>query len=139
MISSRFLRFLLTGGIAAIINLGSRYILNMFMSFEAAVAVAFLFGVSTAYVLNRLFVFSESGRAISTEFRRFVTVNLAALALVWAISVGLAVVVFPAIGFRWQSDLIAHFIGVISPTALSYFAHRDYTFRSADVRRAGGV
>jgi putative flippase GtrA len=139
MTSSRFFRFLLTGGTAAIVNLGSRYVLNMFMSFEAAVAVAFLFGVSTAYVLNKLFVFSGSGWAISTEFRRFVTVNLVALALVWAISVGLAVVVFPAIGFRWQSDLIAHFIGVISPTVLSYFAHRDYTFRSADVRGAGGV
>src|ERR1700710_2718091 len=102
MISTQFVRFLLTGGMAAIVNLGSRYALNAFMSFEAAVALAFLFGVSTAYVLNRLFVFSKSGLSVTTEFRRFVMVNLVALVLVWGVSVGLAVIVFPAIGFRWQ-------------------------------------
>ena len=90
MTSSRFVRFLLTGGFAALVNLGSRYLLNQYMSFEAAVAVAYLFGVVTAYLLARLFVFEKSGHAIATEFRRFVIVNIVSLAVVWSVSVGLA-------------------------------------------------
>ena len=70
------------------------------MSFEAAVAMAYLFGMVTAYVLARVFVFEKSGLAVATEFRRFVIVNLLSLAIVWVVSVGLAFYVFPAVGFR---------------------------------------
>ena len=37
---TRFLRFVVTGGLAALVNLASRYLLNFFMSFPVAVAVA---------------------------------------------------------------------------------------------------
>ena len=129
MISSRFVRFLLTGGCAAIVNLGSRYALNLFMSFEAAVAVAFLFGVTSGFALAKIFVFDRSGLAVATEFRRFVLVNLLALAIVWSVSVGLAFYIFPAVGFRWHPEDVAHFIGVLSPSVAAYFAHKHYTFR----------
>jgi putative flippase GtrA len=136
MMSGRFVRFLLTGGFAALVNVASRYVLNEYMTFEASVAVAYLFGVVTAYLLARIFVFESSGRAVATEFRRFVVVNALSLALVWGISVGLAVYLFPTLGFRWHPDTIAHFIGVASPAVVSYFAHKHYTFRVADVSRA---
>ena len=132
MTSGRFVRFLLTGGFAALVNLVSRYILNQYMSFEAAVALAYLFGMVTAYALARLFVFERSGQAIATEFWRFVLVNLISAAVVWGVSVGLAVYLFPAIGFRWRPDTVAHFIGVASPTVIAYFAHKHFTFRAAD-------
>jgi putative flippase GtrA len=133
VISSRFVRFLLTGSCAALVNLGSRYELNRFMSFEAAVALAYLFGMVTAYFLARVFVFDRSGLAVATEFRRFVVVNLLSLAIVWVVSVGLAVYVFPAIGFHWCAEDVAHLIGVLSPSVVAYFAHKHYTFRGADV------
>ena len=132
MISSRFIRFLLTGGCAALVNLGSRYVLNLFMSFEAAVAVAYLFGMVTAYLLAKIFVFDKSGLAVATEFRRFAIVNLLSLAIVWVVSVGLAVYVFPAVGFRWHAEDVAHFIGVLSPSVVAYFAHKNYTFRGGE-------
>ena len=137
MMSGRFVRFLLTGGFAALVNVASRYVLNEYMTFEAAVAVAYLFGVVTAYLLARIFVFESSGRAVATELRRFVFVNALSLALVWGISVGLAVYLFPTLGFRWHADTIAHFIGVASPAVVSYYAHKHYTFRVAGVSRAG--
>jgi putative flippase GtrA len=137
MMSGHFVRFLLTGGFAALVNVASRYALNEYMTFEAAVAVAYLFGVVTAYLLARIFVFESSGRAVATEFRRFVLVNALSLALVWGISVGLAVYLFPTLGFRWHADTIAHFIGVASPAVVSYYAHKHYTFRVAGVSGAG--
>ena len=133
MMSRRFMRFLLTGGFAALVNLGSRYLLNQYMSFEAAVAMAYLFGVVTAYLLARLFVFEKSGHKIATEFRRFAVVNIISLAVVWSVSVGLAVYLFPYLGFHWHAEAVAHFIGVASPTLIAYFAHKHYTFRAADI------
>ena len=126
--SAEFLRFLVTGGLAAVVNLASRYGLNRFMPFEVAVVVAYLAGMTTAYILARLFVFQASGRSVASEFRRFVLVNVVALVLVWLISVGLAQFVFPAIGFIWHADDISHLIGVMAPVVTSYFGHRLYTF-----------
>jgi putative flippase GtrA len=98
------------------------------MSFEAAVVVAYLLGMTTAYLLARRFVFDASGRSIASEVRRFVLVNIAALGFVWVISVGLARVVFPAINMTWHAEDIAHLIGVLAPAVTSYFGHRFYTF-----------
>ena len=123
-----FARFLVTGGIAAMINIGSRYLLNMFMRFEFAVIVAYLAGMAAAYILARMFVFEASGRSVASEAQRFVVVNLFALTLVWSISVATARVVFPSIGFTWHADDLAHFIGVTAPAVASYFGHRFYTF-----------
>ena len=124
----QFLKFLVTGGIAALVNLLSRYALNHVMSFEAAVVLAYLLGMATAYLLARRFVFDASGRSVASEVRRFVLVNLVALGFVWVISVGLARVVFPAIGMTWHADDIAHLIGVLAPAVTSYVGHRFYTF-----------
>ncbi len=124
----RFLKFLVTGGIAALVNLLSRYALNYLMPFEAAVVVAYLLGMVTAYLLARRFVFDASGRSVASEVRRFVLVNVVALGFVWTISVGLARFVFPAIAFTWHADDIAHLIGVLAPAVTSYVGHRFYTF-----------
>lgn len=129
--SRQFVKFLLTGGVAALVNLGSRYLLNEVVDFEVAVALAYLLGMVTAYVLARLFVFEASGRSVASEFKRFTIVNLFSLVLVWSISVGLARLVFPAIGFAWHADDVAHFIGVMAPAIASYFGHRFYTFASS--------
>jgi putative flippase GtrA len=139
----QFVRFLSTGGFAAAVNLFSRYQLNKVLSFEAAVALAYLIGMVTAYVLARVLVFQASGRSVAEEFRRFAIVNIFALILVWSISVGLAHYLFPAISFEWHADDIAHSIGVAAPAVVSYFGHRSYTFArvvsmtsAADPRRS---
>jgi putative flippase GtrA len=124
----QFLKFLLSGGTAALVNLVSRYVLNLVMPFEAAVVVAYFVGMIVAYLLMSRFVFGRSGRSVASEVRRFVAVNLVAFALVWAISVGLARIVFPELGLTWHADDIAHFIGVMVPAVTSYIGHRFYTF-----------
>jgi putative flippase GtrA len=111
----QFVRFLSTGGFAAAVNLFSRYQLNKVLSFEIAVALSYLIGMVTAYALARAFVFEASGRSVAAEFKRFAIINVFSLAFVWSISVALARHVFPAIGFQWHADDIAHFIGVGAP------------------------
>jgi putative flippase GtrA len=125
---ARFIRFMLTGGMAAMINLISRYLLNFVMSFASAVAVAYLFGMVTAYALGRRFVFERSGRSVADELWRFTAVNLIAAAQVWIISVGLGEYVFPASGLKWHPLDIAHLIGVAVPVFTSYLGHRHFSF-----------
>lgn len=125
---ARFVRFLITGGTAAIVNLVSCYWLDFLISFSSAVVAAYLIGMVTAYILGRLFVFERSGRTIADEFWRFTAVNMFAAAQVWTISVGLADYVFPASGFAWHPLDVAHLIGVAAPAYTSYLGHRHFSF-----------
>lgn len=128
ILAGEFGRFLLTGGVAAGVNVLSRWALSHIMAYEAAVVFAYLAGMVTAYLLTRTFVFARSGRAVADEALRFALVNLVALAQVWVVSVGLARLVFPATGFDWHAEDVAHLIGVAIPAVTSYFGHRHFSF-----------
>ncbi|MDB5415468.1 MAG: hypothetical protein JWR10_3803 [Rubritepida sp.] len=130
---AEFVRFVLTGGTAAAVNIGARMLLSLAMPYEAAVAVAYLIGMVTAYLLARRFVFAASGGGMGSEFSRFALINCVALVQVWLVSVGLARFVFPAIGYMFHPETTAHVIGVLSPIGISYLGHRRYSF----ARRGG--
>jgi len=127
----RLARFAVAGGIAAAVNLASRWVLSLALVYELAVAVAYLAGMTTAFLLNRAFVFERPQHDAAAQFLRFATVNALAFAQVWIVSVGLARIAFPAVGWRWQAETLAHAIGLVSPIATSYFGHKHYTFRAA--------
>ena len=124
----RFIAFLFTGGLAAGINVGSRLLLGLVMPYEAAVTVAYLIGMTAAFCLARMFVFASSGRSLHVEYGRFALVNVASLAQVLAVSIGLAKLVFPALHMTWNAELIAHVIGVLSPVLVSYQGHKRFSF-----------
>ena len=123
-----FRNFLLVGGIAAVANWGSRFAFQRVMDLNWAVVCAYLIGMTTAYVLSRIFVFEASGRKVADEAARFTFVNMFALGIVWIVTVGLARWAFPAIGFHWHAEAVAHGIGVLSPAVTSYLGHRHFTF-----------
>jgi putative flippase GtrA len=124
----RFILFLGAGGAAALVNILSRVALNLVMPYEVAIVVAYLVGMTTAYLLNKYFVFAASGRGVTSEYFRFALVNLAAVAQVWIVSVGLARLVFPAVGFAWHAETVAHVIGVAVPVFTSYLGHKHFSF-----------
>jgi putative flippase GtrA len=127
----QFVAFVLVGGFAAAVNVGSRLLLNRVMPYEAAILAAYLCGMATAYALNRRFVFAASGRGVGSELWRFTLVNLVAAAQVWAVSVGLARWIMPAVGFRWHAETVAHVVGVLAPVFTSYLAHKHFSFARA--------
>ena len=126
--SGRFAWFVLAGGAAAGVNILSRIALNWIMPYQVAIIFAYLCGMTTAYLLNKHFVFAASGRSIGAEYLRFALVNLAALAQVWVVSVGLARMIFPALNFSWHAETIAHVIGVAVPVFTSYLGHKHFSF-----------
>lgn len=125
---SQFAAFLVVGGTAAFVNIVSRYLLNVFFSYDIAIVIAYCIGITTAYTLNRAFVFTGS-RLSAGQYIRFVFVNIVMLGQVWAVSVGLAEYIFPWIGFTWYPHDFAHVIGVASPAVTSFFAHKYFSFR----------
>jgi putative flippase GtrA len=85
----------------------------------------------TAFLLARMFVFQGAGGSVHGQFARFALINAAALAQVLLVSLLLARAVFPAIGFVWQAEMVAHVIGVISPVVTSYVLHKRFSFGEA--------
>jgi putative flippase GtrA len=124
----QFLAFVLVGGFAAAVNVLARMAFNLTMPYEAAILLAYLCGMATAYALNRRFVFQASGRKVHSEMWRFALVNVVAAAQVWAVSVGLARWLMPVVGFHWHAETVAHVIGVMAPVFTSYLAHKHFSF-----------
>jgi putative flippase GtrA len=127
---ARFIRFLVSGGIAAGVNVLSRWLLDFVVIYEAAVGLAYIAGMTVAFVLARVFVFESEAGDAKGQYVRFALVNVVAFVQVWCVSVVLARLVFPAIGLTWQAETVAHMIGVVSPVVTSYLAHKRFSFRS---------
>lgn len=98
------------------------------MGYEAAVLIAYVIGMTVAFVLNRFFVFERSSDPTFHQFYRFCLVNAFAALQVFVISVSLANVILPALHVT-PAELIGHIVGVISPVATSYFLHKKYSFK----------
>lgn len=127
--SRQFLVFLLTGGIAAAVNFGSRILYNQWMGFSAAIVLAYITGMVTAFVLARLFVFRDSQRALHHSALYFVLVNGVAVLQTWAISLLLADWLLPALGVRQYMHELAHAAGVVVPVFTSYLGHKHLSFK----------
>jgi len=127
--SRQFLVFLLTGGLAAVVNFVSRIAYDIWVDFSTAIILAYLTGMITAFILARTFVFTESKTTLRRSVLLFSLVNLAAVAQTWLISMGLALFALPALGVSRFVPEIAHAVGVMVPAFTSYLGHKYWSFR----------
>ena len=127
-LSRQFLGFVLTGGIAAAVNFGSRILYNRWMDFSPAVVLAYLTGMVTAFILAKVFVFTRSRQSLQRSASFFVLVNLIAVAQTWLISMGLAFYLLPKLGVGQYVLEIAHAVGVAVPVFTSYLGHKRWSF-----------
>ena len=128
--SRQFGTFLVTGGIAALVNFLSRMLLGEWMSYSASILLAYLCGMVTAFLLARAFVFTESRRSTTQSVLWFVAVNILAVFQTWAIALILARHILPWAGVTSHAETIAHAVGIMVPVVSSYFGHKHLTFRS---------
>jgi len=127
--SRQFVFFVATGGTAAVVNFTSRIFYNQWLDYSSSIIVAYITGMMTAFVLARLFVFTESSQAWHRSAMGFTLVNIAAVVQTWVISMGLASYVLPGLGVTGFVPEIAHATGVIFPVFTSYLGHKYYSFR----------
>lgn len=124
----QFVMFLLISGFAAALNFGSRIVFSHFMPYPAAIFLAFCVGLSTAFVLGRLFVFQHAARPLHEQIVFFVLVNLLGLGLTLGVSLLLARWLLPSLGVVSHVEEIAHAAGIAAPILTSYFGHKHFSF-----------
>ena len=124
----RFSRFVVVGGVAALVNIGSRMLLGISWPYVPSIVMAYLIGMLTAFVLNRRFVFDGAGNALHQQAFWFVAVNIAALAQTLLVSLALSEWILPWAGWTSQPETVAHIIGVIVPVFTSYVGHKRWSF-----------
>ncbi len=129
-LSRQFVLFLITGGVAAAVNFGSRIAYNQVVDFSTAIVLAYITGMVTAFVLAKVFVFTDSSNSTSKSAVYFTLVNLAAVAQTWAVSMLLYLFVLDWFGVLHFKKEIAHFVGVIVPVFTSYIGHKHLSFKS---------
>jgi putative flippase GtrA len=127
--SNQFLVFLITGGIAALVNFGSRVIYNVFVDFSYAIILAYLTGMSTAFFLAKRYVFTQSSQKLNTSIMFFSLVNLVAVVQTWLISMCLAYYLLPSFGVVDYVLEISHAVGISIPVFTSYLGHKYFSFK----------
>lgn len=123
----QFLLFVISGGIAALVNIFTRAFLAIFLEFRISIIYAYLIGMITAYILSRRFVFM-SNHNLTKSFIAFIFINLIAIIQTYFISVFFKEIVLPFFGVEVLVDLISHSIGVIFPVFTSYVGHKYISF-----------
>ncbi len=124
----QFLVFLLTGGLAAGVNFGSRIVYNHWLDFSASVVFAYLTGMVTAFILARAFVFTQGTQSVRRSAFFFVLVNGVAVLQTWGISMALSYLL-PLAGLTRHVPELAHAVGIMVPVFTSYIGHKKYSFK----------
>jgi len=121
-------RFLVAGGIAALVNWLVRFPLELVLPFAGAVLAATGIGMACGFVLYRGWVFAGSDRPIMAQIRDFVLVNL----LGQATMLGLAVLTRELLVLGGVSTLVAgasaHAFAIAAGAIVNYLGHRHITF-----------
>ena len=128
--SKRFMSFLIAGGLAALVNFGSRFLYDVFVTYTIAIILAYITGMVTAFYLNKLFVFQKSIHSTRKEFFYFTLVNVLAIVQTVLISLGFYYWVLPWLEIDFYNKSVAHALGVAFPVFTSYFGHKYLSFRS---------
>jgi len=151
--SRQFFVFLITGGIAALVNFFSRIVYSLFMGFPSAVVMAFLTAMVAGYLLFRFFVFKESATSPARSAIYFTLVAVASLGQTMAVSLlmayqflpwletwagtwtgtwaGTGTMLDPSLALATLREEIAHFCGIMVPAFTSFLLHKHLTFRTA--------
>lgn len=127
--SRQFLMFLMTGGIAALVNFGSRILYSHWLSFSYAIVLAYLTGMITAFLLARSLVFKQNQQSTKRSIIYFSIVNMFAIFQTWGVTLLMADFVLPLIGVAKFVNEIAHMIGIVVPVFSSYAGHKHFTFK----------
>lgn len=126
-LNRQFGKFLLAGGLAALLNFASRFVFQTFMAYWPSVAAAYGVGFVTAYLLNRRFVFPNSGKPVRQELAWFFLFNALAFPVVIAVSLGLSRL-FGVVAPEALAEAAAHGIAILLPAFVNFAAHKFITF-----------
>lgn len=127
-LNTQFLAFLAVGSLAAAIHWLCRYFLSYWISFEYAVAIAYVFGIASAFILNKIYVFPNTNRSVNKQMRDFVLTNVAFFPVVWVMSI-LLVSVLSSAGVTMYTEGIAHGVAISIPMMATFLIYKFIAFK----------
>ncbi len=134
-LSVQFVRFLVVGGVAALLNWVACILLSRWLAFAWAVALAYGVGMGVAFVLNRLLVFPHSSKPAHRQLRDFVLVNACSFPVVWGSSIAIEAGLRYA-GLRDHTQAIAHAISIASPMLATFLIYKFVAFKDVAHERS---
>lgn len=126
---TQLVRFVATGGLSAVVDLGLLVVLMNLAGLDhtPAKAASFVAGTTTAYLINRRWTF-----VAEPSKRRFAAV-MALYALTFALQVGLFAVLYPWLLVLWGSRPAAQVVGFVIAqgvaTTVNFIVQRGVIFR----------
>lgn len=129
-LTRQFLGFVAVGALAAFLHWLARLFLSEWLSFSVAVAVAYVVGMSVAFVLNSAFVFQHSIKPRRKQARDFIIVNALFFPVVWGASLSIDRL-FRTLGLGIYSEAAAHAVAVALPTFLTFLIYKFFAFKDA--------
>ena len=125
-----FVRYVISGGTATILNLATVWLSRQVTTYEIAVFIGAMVGTATSYILTKTVVFNSNKKAFDhMEMVRFLSVHAVVCLQIWLVSVSLERWLLPA---GWSSDAretLASAIGVGSVVLTGFILHRNVTYR----------
>lgn len=128
-LTKQFLKFLLVGGSAAGVNWVARLIIDIWTTFSTSVIIAYIFGMITAFILNKTYVFPDSNRDLSKQARDFIITNLVAFPIVWILSILFKNILKNYLGLSHYTAEIAHFLALSAPIIISFLIYKFIAFK----------
>lgn len=128
------IRFLAVGGINTVVGYGLFAVLDLHVfagipfGYLLSLALSYAMAIMLAFILYRRFVFHVTGQ-VWTDFTRFVSVYL--------VSIGVNALALPIlIELFGLNSLVAQAIVLVCTTLISFFGHREFSFRRASESQA---
>lgn len=131
--TQQFLKFLLVGTTAAVLHWLARFILDIWLTFSWAVAIAYGVGMAVAFILNAIYVFPNSDKARTSQARDFIAVNVAFFPVVWLFSV-LIEKLLRDMGLDTQAGNIAHGLAIPIPMLATFLIYKFFAFKENNER-----
>lgn len=121
------LRFVVTGGLAAVVDFGLyQLLLALGLQLSVAKSISFVAGTTTAYLINRRWTFRSTGGS-----RAFLAV-VALYATTFAVQVGLNAVLVRVLPEAWWRITLAFVIAQGTATVINFVVQRLLIFRDPD-------
>nr|WP_304503520.1 GtrA family protein [Corynebacterium lemuris] len=123
------IRFIISGGVSAVVDLGLTFILQVLLGTGpvAARSVGFIFGTTTAYLINRRWTFQAE-----PSLRRFLQVA-GLYTITYFVNVGLHAVFYRLFtDWDWANSvavIIAFLIAQGTATVINFIVQRAFIFR----------
>ncbi len=127
-LSRQFVGFLLVGGFAALLHWLVRILLSLVVSYPWAVALAYVVGMTTAFLLNSHYVFPASDKPVERQARDFIIINTAFFPVVWVVSIQLNRLLL-GLGVERYSEAMAHAFAISLPVLGTFLLYKFIAFR----------